>query len=173
MLLTELGAPLLTEGGLELLIEGSDDMPFPASTLRLAPALDRVAGEMGNLKSYAANRRAAMAAGDVGSNWVLDIWENLFAIKTRLQSYAAIPGIAAYAQEQYGNGSLDIAAEFNSVIAAIDAVRANIQSTFPVDGSGYLLARQFGAGVFTERQFTSAQTATLRGLLSNLEATIA
>ncbi len=148
-------------------------MAFPASTLRLAPALDRVAGELTNLKSYAAGRRVAMAAGNVGSGWVLDIWANLFAIKTRLQALAAIPGLDVYAQEQYGNGGLNIATEFNAVLAAVDAVRSNIQSTYPVDGSGNLLAVQFGAGVFTESQFTPVQTATLRGLLSTLESTIA
>lgn len=148
-------------------------MAFPASTLRLAPALDRVSAEMSNLKSYAGNRRSVMAAGNVGSEWILDIWANLFAIKGRLQALGATPGLAAYAQEQYGNGGLDIAAEFTAVLAAIDDVRTNIQSTFPVDGSGYLLARQFGAGVYTERQFTPAQTVNLRGFLSTLESTIA
>lgn len=146
-------------------------MAFPASTLRLSQALDQVVGTMSNTKSYATARRAAMVAGNVPANDVLDIWEHLASVKTRLQTLGAINGIAAYAQGQFADENLNLATEFNAVIAAIDAVRAHVQSVFPAS-EGWLLARSFGSGVFTERKFSPAQTATLQTLLATLAATI-
>ena len=147
-------------------------MAFPASQMRLGPTLDQVSGVLNSLKSYAQTKRAAMLAGNVGSNLVIDVWEHLKQVKTNLQALSSVPGLAAYAQDQYGNESLNIATEFTAVLNAIDGVTANIQSTHPADGSAYLLAAQFGASAITYRQFTPAQTATLAGLLNTLAGTI-
>lgn len=148
-------------------------MAFPASQLRLSQVLDQIAGTMSNTRSYALSRRAEMLAGNVGADRIIDVWEHLKATKARLQSLGATPGIAAYAQAQYDDDTLDLAAEFTAVIAAVNGVTANVESTFPADGSGWLLAAKFGAGGTLEyRQFTPAQLATLAGLLNDLAATI-
>lgn len=148
-------------------------MAFPANTLRLAPTLDQVAANMRGIKSFAQDRRAAMLAGNVGANSIIDIWERLKLAKSQLATLVATPGLPAYAQAQYDNESLNLATEYNAVVAAIDAVTANIESTFPKDAGNYLLAAQFnGGGVLTYRQFTPAQMATLAGLLNTLAGTI-
>lgn len=148
-------------------------MAFPASQLRLAPVLDQIAGVMSGLRGYALVTASSMGAGNVAANVILEAWFNLKAQKARLQSLGATPGIAAFAQEQYNNANLNIVTEFNSVIAAIDNVTANIEGTFPKDASGFLLAAQFGGdGTISYRQFTPAQLATLAGLLNTLAGTI-
>lgn len=147
-------------------------MAFPANQIRLAPALDQVAGIMKGVRAFALDRRAAMAAGNVAANSIIDLWERLKTSKAQLQSLASTPGLADYAQDQYGNESLNISTEFTAVINAIDGVTGNIESTFPKDASNWLLAASFGASALTYRQFTPAQTSTLQGLLQTLADTI-
>lgn len=147
-------------------------MALPASAASLRVAFDQYFGTARSLKSTATLRRTEMAAGSVGADRILDLWETLHAGRAKMVELAAVPGLGAYARDQFNDPTLDLAAEHAAFLAALDAVAANVQSTFPADGSGYLLARQFGAGAFAYRQFTPAQTATLRGLLSDFEATV-
>lgn len=146
-------------------------MAFPATTLRLAPTLDQIAAIMRGVRSFALERQAAMSA-NVKANSVIDIWERMKISKSQLGTLAATPGLSAYAQGQYDDNTLDIVAEYQAVIAAIDAVTANIESTFPKDGSGYLLAAQFNGGALVYREFTPAQLTTLAGLLGTLAGMI-
>lgn len=147
-------------------------MAFPANQMRLAPTLDQVAAVLRGVRTFALDRRAAMLAGNVAANSIIDIWERLKTTKVQLQAFAAVPGLSAYAQEQYGSGTLNISAEFTAVLDALDDVTENIEATFPKDASGWLLAAQFGASVLTYRQFTPAQTSALAGLLNTLANTI-
>lgn len=147
-------------------------MAFPASTLNLGRALAEAMETMRTLDKHAASYQSRMAAGNVAANEILGLWEWLKGVRAKLAGYAATPGLGDYAKAQLSDPTLDIGAEFTAVMEAIDDVTESIESTFPKDGSGFLLARQIGASAFTWRQFTPAQTSTLQGLLGSISAAI-
>ncbi len=128
----------------------------------------------GNIKTRTTALRT-MLNSNTGSSAILTYATFLADARLILQKVATTPGIAAYAQQQINDGSINIAAEFTAMVSALDAVVSWIVTNFPKDGSGFLLATQFdGAnnGRTTDRQFTTVQTAGLRPALDNLLATI-
>ena len=147
-------------------------MAFHASSQTLADALARIKSVATNAKAFSQSRRTQLAAGNAGADVVLSVWLDGIATKQLLQTLAATPGLGDYAKAQENDQTYDIVAAYNSVISALDAVINNVATTFPVDASGYVLAFQFGASSYVYRQFTPAQTATLRGLMQTFEGTI-
>ena len=122
-------------------------------------------------KQLAQQSRDAMAAGTVSGNVIRQLLDRLLIAKTTFQSVAAVPGIAAYAQAQEGDGAYDVAAEFTAMTDAIDDVGAWILANVPTSG-GYVQMEQWSASGVSVRQFTTAQTAGLRTQLDALIATI-
>lgn len=115
------------------------------------------------------------AAGDISVLSILDYATVLADMKLRLSQISAIPGLSAYAQTQVNDGTLDVAAEYNTMATQLDATVSWIINNFPKDGSGYLLAVQFHAdnnGRTTPRKLNTTQTASLRTVLQALIATI-
>ena len=144
-------------------------MAFPA---KLNTAYGRFTNLAVRMADAAAQASATMAAGSIPASVALGVLDQLRAIRTEMTTLAATPGIAAHAQRQSG-ATVDIAAEYAAMVAAIDAAIAWITTNFPQDGDGYLLLEQFEAsGARTERTFTPAQTAALRALLDTLAATV-
>lgn len=118
------------------------------------------------IKSWAANRKATMAAGNVTADYVLDVHRHAVDVDGRLATYATVPGIVQYAKDQYDNQAYDIAADFTALRSAIQAVRDEVETAIPKDTpTPYLLTHQFTANVLTPRTFSSANTATLQTLL--------
>lgn len=116
--------------------------------------------------------KAESLAGTVPSARILGLFINLRQNRAQLATAAATPGIGAYAQAQKNQPALDVVAEFNSVIAAMDGVTAWINTNFPKDGSGFLLAQTLGANSPLDRTFTTAALANFRTQLDSLIATI-
>lgn len=144
-------------------------MAYPASTSVPAQTLDAVDRLALNLKAFCQRRKAEMAAGNVPSTTIFDVVINLRSARSQLQAAASVPGIAAYAQAQKGNPSLDIVAEFTAMVNAIDGVVSWVVANFPKDGTGtYLLAQTMGAEGPVDRQFSPAQTAGLRTALDSV-----
>lgn len=103
---------------------------------------------------------------------VINMFARLRAERNALTAAAATPGIGAYAQAQKGDDQLDIATEFNAMVAAIDAAANWISTNAPKDGNGYLLLSQFGINGLTHRQFTAQQLGGLRTLVQAISDTI-
>jgi hypothetical protein len=148
-------------------------MAFPASNGVLASAVILACDKAVQMKGYAQMLRNRLAAGNVGSREIIDADSTLRHYRGVFAQIAAMPGIAAEAQAQLGTPTLDVAAEFNAMNAAIDNVTTWLRANFPVDGSGFLLAYSWGATGTTDRQFTPAQTAGLQSALAALIATVA
>jgi hypothetical protein len=126
----------------------------------------------GAIKTHAQTLRAQSLAGPVSSSSLLGFLVAVAEAKTRLNVYSAVPGLAAYAQEQVDDPTLNIAAEFGALVDALDDIRDWGIANFPASG-GYLLAVQFTAdGRTTDRQFSTAALATFRTQLDALIATI-
>jgi tartrate dehydratase beta subunit/fumarate hydratase class I family protein len=147
-------------------------MTFPtASTTSLAIALNDALVYAGQLKAEAQTVRALCVAGPVDAIR-MTTFESFLADKAdAFTSLAAVSGLGAYAQTQLGNGTLNIAAEFTSMQAALNSVRNWIGTNYPKAASGEILERKFDAqGRTITNTFSTAQTA---GLVTVLDALIA
>ena len=154
-------------------------MSFPSATGTvqdsLAQAWATARSTASSIKSRAQALSTQAAAGNIGSSAILDFATYLADARLVLVKASQTGGIAAYAQAQINDNTLNVAAEFTAMMDGIDGTIAWVVANFPKDGSGFLLARQFqagGTGRTVDRQFTPAQTASLRTTLDALIATI-
>jgi hypothetical protein len=152
---------------------------FPSSSgsrqQSLVQAFATLRGLAGAVKSRSVVLNTACAAGNVGSTALLDFAVFLADCKATMQAASSVPGLAAYAQAQINDPTFDIAASFVDMMTQINSTSAWFVANFPKDGSGFLLAKSFtgdNSGRTQDRQFTPAQTATLRTVLNALIATI-
>lgn len=150
-------------------------MAFPASTEILSRVLDQIAQVMLQVKSSAQQIRSASLSGPIGANNVITYVGDLADNRDRLAALASAPGLAAYAQAQYNNGSLDIAAEFTATLAQIDATRTWIITNYPKAATtNELKEKTFDAnGRVVLNTFSTASLAGFRTQLDALIATIA
>lgn len=149
-------------------------MTFPSST-GATKSLDDAWRNATNTAAAIKQRAQAIvtqsAAGNVGASQIMDMLVFFADAKVILQTSAAVPGIAAYAQTQSGNAN--IAAEFSAMTTQLDATRDWVINNFPKDGSGFLLERTLAAdGRWVDRQFSAATLAPFRTVLNALIATI-
>lgn len=145
-------------------------MAYPTGMLSFV--LEHIDRRIADVKRNATNVRNEANSGDIPSSRILTLLVNLRQDRTSLVAAAATPGIGAYAQQIKNNPTLDVVAEFNSVIASLDQVVAWIVANFPQDGQGFLLAQTLGPAGPVDRMFTPAQTSGLRTQLDSLIITI-
>jgi hypothetical protein len=139
----------------------------------LTRAWARARSFAGAIKRDATNLKTLAAAGTAGASDILAFSVRLADAKAELAKSAAVPGIAAYAQEQINDPTLNVEAAFADMATAIDGCIAWIVANFPKDVGGFLLAQTIAAdGRPADRVFTAAGTATLRTQLDALITTI-
>lgn len=149
-------------------------MAFPATSQALSRAYAQIKGRALDVRSQSAALRASAAAGPITGERVIGYSAFLNRARSELQSLSSTPGLAAYAREEENNPGLDIVAEYNAMVAQIDATIAWIVANLPQDVSGYKLVLQLDAqGLLVWRQFDTAATAGFRTALDALIATIA
>ncbi len=151
-------------------------MAFPSTAGTAPEALSvawvRAMSIAGSIKLDTQAIRAQSLAGNVGASRILNHLTFLADQKVALQAIAALPGIGAYAQAQANDPGLNVATEFNAMIAAMDGVRDWVIANFPA-ASGYLQAQSFQAdGRTTDRQFNTASLVNYRTQLDALIAAI-
>jgi hypothetical protein len=150
---------------------------FPSSTgstqQTLADGLANARSSAASIKAQAQSLLAQIAAGPVSAAALIAIPGYAAQWVAALNACAALPGMATYAQAQVGNATLDVAAAFNAMVSAIQAVGSWITTNTPKDGSGNLLVMQYGgSGALVYATFTSGQLAGLVTALNALVATI-
>lgn len=146
-------------------------MAYPTGMLSIV--LEDIDRRAAALKLYAQQVRAECAVGNVPSSRILDVYVNFKQERAALASAAATPGLTQFARDQKQNQTLDVVAEFNAMIAAIDGVTGWLETNFPKDAGGFLLAKSFSAGTIVDRLFPASQTAGFRTQLDTLIAAIA
>ena len=125
------------------------------------------------VKAQANTLNTASAAGPISAKDVLDFATTLADAIDRFNAAKVVPGIAAFAQNQLNDATVDIVTEFNNMVTGCVNVRDWIVNNFPKDASGYLLFISFtAAGRYAYRQFSSTQTAGMRTQLATLIAAI-
>lgn len=147
-------------------------MAFPTTSEPLSRALLSVQDAARTLKSHVQSVKDASAAGPISGNVLVELYLRLVAAKASFDAAAAVPGIAAYARDQFGDEGLDVVAEFTAMSSAITACGTWIATNFPASG-GYILKDQLTASGVSVRSFSTAQTAGLRTQLDALLGTIA
>lgn len=150
-------------------------MAFPASQQTLAEALSIASAIATKAKGQVQALRNASAAGLTGRHAYLSLQARLSEAIVRWAELAATPGLGPYAQAQYGNASLDIAAEFTAMRNAAIVLRDWVHNNFPKDsGTGAALVYSYTQdGTPTELTFTSAQTAGFRTQADAFISTVA
>lgn len=142
-------------------------MAFPATNGTAFPvALDAAwvgaRQAAASLQSQCSSMNAQIAAGNVSGQVIVNALAFFVTINNQLTTYAAVPGIAAYAQQQVNNGTLDVAGAFATMQSALVAVGNWIITNFPSASALTLTA----AGP----QWATFSTAQLAGLVTALNA---
>jgi len=148
-------------------------MAFPATGQVTAEAFRTARNVAVGAKVAASALRNASGAGDVTRQSVVSFLQTIASAVLNWQQVATTPGLAAYAQSQMNDPTLDIAAEFNAMVAAGADLRDWIFANFPKGAGGaWLTVAYDNQGAATPLVFTSADLAQLRTRLATFEATI-
>lgn len=146
-------------------------MPFPANTATLRDTWETVQRTARDLKKYLQDFNTQSLAGPLSANAVIGVMNALIIAKTQNTAAAGVGGLAAYAQEQVNDPTLNVAAEFTSMNDAITLAINWIVANFPANG-GYIQKDTLSATGVAVRSFTTAELAGLRTQLSSVIATI-
>lgn len=150
-------------------------MAYPATTQSLQDAIALADANANKVKTFTQSLRNASAAGPVGRQGVIELVGVLTRAITAWNGVAARPGIAAYAQAQKGNGSLDVAAEFTAMVTQATSLRDWIVNNFPRDAASQaaLIWVYDANGNPQELTFTTLDLAQFRTRADAVIATIA
>lgn len=91
---------------------------------------------------------------------------NLKRVIADIDEVSALPGMAAYAQTQFGDQNYNVAAEFTTMRAALVAVQNWLKTNIPAN------AVYVSSGDLAGLTYAPAATASLRSLVVAAEATI-
>lgn len=145
-------------------------MAYPTDSAALA--LSEIDSTLTSIRSRANSANAKLAAGNMSSEYVLNIHTDLQRTWQRLETLKSTPGIVAYAKDVKGNDTLDVVAEFSAVQAALVDARDWIETNWP-KSDGWLQHVQFVSNEISNQTFSPAATEGLRAKLTALIATIA
>ena len=150
-------------------------MAFPSTSGSKVPlelAWSSLMGHAGRVKRHAQLLRDASLAPTKAS-LILGTMDSLLTTRDAMQALSTTPGLEAYARAQVNDPALDLAADFSTMIANINAVRDWIVSNVPKDASNYLLIQTIAAtGARVDREFNGVSLGGLRTVLDTLIASI-
>lgn len=148
-------------------------MAFPASTLTLANALDGVRQTALRIKQQTQSLRIRSAAGDVPRADFVKLQRLLNQSVVQFDQFVTVPGLAQYAQDQLGDATLDLAAEYSAMRTAALTLRDWIFNAIPRSASGAAELRTVDAeGNEVDLVVTPAQSAGFRTEADSFIATI-
>ena len=152
-------------------------MAFPSAGGTKADDLETawrvVRGTAYNIKQQATRLRDLSAASGLAGGEIVQFATTLADSKDDLARYTAVPGLVAYVRSQINDATIDIVAEYNTMLTQITATTAWIIANFPKDGGGNLLYQQLDAnGRTTFTTFTPVATTGFRTVLTSLIGTI-
>lgn len=151
-------------------------MAFPSSTGTKKDSLSEGWRAARNLAANVKNRAQAVRAfsqdGVLTGFHIIEFSSLLAGAKDSWNEIKAIPGMGQYAKDQVGDAALDIVAEFNAMLAAVDSVLSWIVANVPNDGTYILIVTLGSDGRYAYRTFTAGQSSGLRAALDTLIAAI-
>lgn len=127
-------------------------------------------GEFRAIRARSIQLRSQAAAGPVSFSTIREylagLTGSLGLMADRVARFDG-PTLAAYAIAQEATPGYDVAADYAAMVNAANAVVTHISAAIPANS-----AHTVSNGQVIEPSFSSAQTATLRGLLDTLIGTI-
>ena len=141
-------------------------MAFIASQVSLQRGFEALCSVALQQKSYLTNWNTRLS-GNITALDGLEIISSVNQALAAMDTNAALPGIAAYAQQQFGNDQYDVAAQYTAMKNALIAVRDWLKTNIPSNAVTITNGAQVGA------TYTPAQTAGLKALVVSAAATIA
>ena len=133
----------------------------------LSKALEAIQQQRAWLKVSVLPAMVATLGGTSNANQIFQFVDNLRATLQAMGTAAATPGLAAYAQTQISQPTYDPVADYNALVADLNAIIAWVTTNFPKDVGGFVQAYTLNAdGSRTPATFTSAQTAGLVTLIN-------
>lgn len=140
-------------------------MAFKASVAPLARAFEEALQVAWQEKGIL-NTWHAQLAGNMTGIDAMNMNANLTRVLGVCNTTKALPGLAAYARGQFGDGAYDVVAEFNSMVSALQAVQTWLTTNIPSN------AVNLSGGVLNGNTYTPAQTSALRTLIDTARKTI-
>ncbi len=149
-------------------------MAWPASQQTIADAFDLSNREALRIKGRVQKIRDLSTAGPLGRQSLLDLQRALDISVSRWNQAAGVPGIQAYARDQFNDQTLNVPSEFTTMRNAATSLRDWINANFPrASGSNAVEVYTVGTdGVRTELTFSVAQLAAFRTEADLFTATI-
>ena len=149
-------------------------MAWPASSAYLLDAYQRANGAARSIKELTQELVDESTAGDVERIRVIAFYRYLINTINTLNSAKTVPGIGAYARIQLDDPSIDVAVEFDAMVAAATGLKLWIENNFPKGAGDALLLRTLNTstGALEPMVFTSGQLAGFRTEAALLLVTI-
>lgn len=146
-------------------------MTFPSSnTSDLATAWGIVRAIAGQVRSQASGLNAAPA---ITRKVALDFANFLADSLASFDTYTAVPGLGAYAQNQVNSPGLNIANEYTTMRTQIVGTQDWLVANFPKDASSNLAVYVFdGSKRYADVPLTAPQLSAFKSQLTSLIATI-
>lgn len=143
-------------------------MAFRATSSIAAGEYQRAKQLAVQVQSLATTRSAAFTASGATYSEIQTVIDNLANYSAWFDEIKTTAGILQYAKDQEDDQTYDVAAEFNALIAAIDATILQLSTDLPKDGNDWLLVNKINAnGTLVPRNFTAGALATT---IANLDA---
>lgn len=140
-------------------------MAFKANTVALQDAFEQATSLAKVEKTYLQAWSTALNS-NITSIFALEMLNNLARAITTFNATSAIPGMQAYAQQQFGTNTYDVATEYTNMVNALVAIQNWLKTNIPSNSVSIV------NGVLTGNSYTPAQTAALKTLVNNAIATI-
>lgn len=139
-------------------------MAFPASQSRLENVLDTIQKRASQIKNEVQSLRDTSATNNVARSRFANLMRSLQQTIDEWDALSSTPGLAAYAQEQFNDPTLDLAAEYTAMRAAAVTLRDWIFNAIPTHSpSGAALMSILNAdGTVTPIEVTPAQSSGFR-----------
>jgi hypothetical protein len=146
-------------------------MAFPSDTaLDLETAWNGLRACAGRMKATAS---AFSAAASITRRQVLDFANALADYLALFNSYTAVPGLQAYAKTQVNDPNMDIAAEYTTMKAQLQATQDWVVNNFPAT-AGELRVYTFDVNKrYADVLLTAPQLSSFKTQINALIATVA
>jgi len=140
-------------------------MAFIASQITLQKGLEEALNFAVQEKAILNNWNAQLAGNITGID-AMNMLANLGRVLEVFNRVSILPGLAVYAQQQFGNDTYDVAAEFTAMVTALTAIQTWLKTNIPANAVSIV------NGTLTGTTYTPAQTAELKTLVIAAAATI-
>lgn len=135
---------------------------MPMSEIELSETWNQFLLARRRMKLSLSDVVTTMAASNVSSVAILDLYEKLIQQKASFEAMRDATGLGQFVKNMFGNQALDIGADFNAMTGGMQDAIDWIANNFPKSDDGTLAHATIDATGVNYTPFTPAQTSGLR-----------